>query len=95
MSKIRLILARPHGHSTSVEISDDQVTQPMLDAAEDLLHTLTTGERRLPEGFYEVLARAFGTTRIDAKKRLLGAAYGKQGTAVPPAPEKAPEDPST
>ena len=76
---IRLVVKRHNGHCSDVEISGDPVTAEMLDVAEDLLHTLTTGERPPLKGFYELCALAFGTTREDAKKRLLGASYGKRG----------------
>lgn len=52
------------------------VLPAMLESAEDLLHTLTTGERPPPKGLYELCAKAFGTTREDAKERLCAAAYG-------------------
>lgn len=51
----------------------------MLDAAESLHHTLLTGERPPLKGLYEMCGLAFGTTREEAKKRLMGAAYGKSG----------------
>jgi hypothetical protein len=74
--RIHLILNRPSGHGSNIEIDGDPVTQPMLDAAEDLLATLSTGERLLPKDLYDVCARAFDTTREDAKKRLTAAMYG-------------------
>jgi len=77
---IHLIVERPDGHRSVAEIIATPVTSAMLEAAEDLLHTLTTGERPPPKGLYELCALAFGTTRQDAKKRLLGAAYGKHGS---------------
>ena len=77
--RIHLAVERPGGHRSDAEIDGDAVTAEMLAAAEDLLHTLTTGERPPPEGLYELCATAFGTTREDAKRRLLGAAYGKNG----------------
>lgn len=48
----------------------------MLGVAEDLVETLTTGERPPLKGLYELCARAFGTTREDAKERIQAAAYG-------------------
>jgi hypothetical protein len=48
----------------------------MLAVAEDLLHTLTTGDRPPLKGLDELCAKAFGTTRDDAKDRLLAAMYG-------------------
>jgi hypothetical protein len=82
-SRIRLVLQRPDGHNSTAEVDGGRVTAPMLAAAEDLLETLTTGERPPPEGLYELCAQAFGTTREDAKKRLIAAMYGKRGEAVP------------
>jgi hypothetical protein len=77
--RVHLVLARPDGRRSVAEIAGDRVTPEMIAAAEDLLHTLTTGERPPPEGLYDLCALAFGTTREDAKRRLLGAAYGKKG----------------
>lgn len=78
-ARIRLVVERVDGRRSDIEIDGASITPEMLDAAEDLLHTLTTGERQLPKGLYEACARAFDTTREDAKKRLLGAFYGKRG----------------
>lgn len=75
-SQIRLIVERPNGRRSNIKISGDPVTAEMLEAAEDLLHTLTTGERPPLKGLYELCAMAFGTTREDAKERLLAAMYG-------------------
>ena len=80
--RIHLVVERPNGRCSNIEIDGDPVTLEMLDAAEDLIHTLTTGERQLPKGLYELCAQAFGTTREDAKKRLLTAIYGKRGKAT-------------
>lgn len=77
--RIHLTIVRPDGRSSDAKISGDRVTLEMRAAAEDLLHTLTTGERPPPEGLYDLCATAFGTTREDAKARLTGAAYGKRG----------------
>jgi hypothetical protein len=77
--RIHLILNRPSGHGSNVEIDGDPVTQPMLDAAEDLITTLLTGERPVMKDLYDVCARAFDTTREDAKKRLAAAMYGGVG----------------
>jgi hypothetical protein len=74
----------------SIEVSGNQVTPHMLDAATDLLHTLTTGKRQLPKDLYEVVARAFSTTPHDAKGRILFAVCGKEGAPVPPPPEEPP-----
>ena len=76
---IHLVVERPDGRRSDIEIGGDPVTTEMLDSAEDLLHTLTTGERPPPKGLYDLCAHAFGTTREDAKKRLIGAIYGKRG----------------
>lgn len=87
--QICLTLVRPNSHQPVInEIGGPRVTTAMLEAAEDLLHTLTTGERQLPKDLYEVTARAFGTTRDDAKDRLIRAIYGGKSTPVPPPPGK-------
>jgi hypothetical protein len=75
-SHIHLIVTRPDGRCSNIEIGGDPVTPEMLDAAEDLLSTLTTGERPIIKNFYELCAKAFGTTREDAKERVIAAAYG-------------------
>ena len=83
--QICLTLMKPDASSTiptSIEVSGNQITPPMLEAAEDLFHTLITGERQLPKDLYEVVARAFNTTRLDAKRRILFACYG--GKEAPP-----------
>jgi hypothetical protein len=80
--RIHLVLERATGRCSNIEIGGDPVTPDMLEAAEDLLSTLTTGERPPPRGLYDLCAQAFGTTRDDAKKRLLAAMYGKRGKAV-------------
>lgn len=73
--RIHLVVERADGRCSEIE-SGNRLTPDMLDAAEDLLHTLTTGERPIIQNFYELCAKAFGTTREDAKKRVLAAAYG-------------------
>jgi hypothetical protein len=83
--KIHLVLSRPDGHRSEIEITGDPVTATMLDAAEALFETLTTGEPApLPKGFYDLVAQAFNTKRDDAKRRLLGAMYGKRGKKITP-----------
>ena len=77
--RIRLVVERTDGRRSSIEIDGDSITSAMLDAAEDLIDTLTTGERPPPKGLYDLCATAFGTTREDAKKRVLGALYGQRG----------------
>lgn len=79
--RIHLVLERTNGHDSNVEIVGDAVTDDMVAVAEDLLITLTTGERPPLKGLYELCAQAFGTTREDAKKRLIAAMYGKKGSA--------------
>lgn len=79
--RIHLTIVRPDGRSSDAKVNGDQVTLKMRAAAEDLLHTLTTGERPPPKGLYDLCAIAFGTTHEDAKERLTGAAYGKRGKA--------------
>lgn len=80
--RIHLVVERADGRCSNIEIGGDPVTSDMLDAAEDLLHALTTGDRPPPKGLYEACALAFGTTREDAKKRLIGAIYGKRRKAT-------------
>lgn len=77
--RIHLIIERPDGRCSGAERAEDRLTPEMLAAAEDLLHTLMTGERVPPEGLYDLCAMAFGTTRDDAKERLIAAMYGKRG----------------
>ena len=79
---IRLFLERADGHQSKAEIEGSPVTSDMLDSAEDLLHTLTTGERPIITNLYDVVAKAFGTTREDAKLRIATATYGKQGKPI-------------
>jgi hypothetical protein len=73
---IHLVITRPDGRRSDIKISGDLVTADMLAVGEDLLTTLTTGERPPLEGLYDLCANAFGTTREDAKERLLAAYYG-------------------
>lgn len=80
--RIHLVVKRPDGRCSDIKGDGDTITPVMLDAAEDLVHTLTTGERPPLKGLYELCALAFGTTREDAKKRMLAAIYGKRGKAV-------------
>lgn len=77
-SRIRLSMQRPDGRCSDITISGKLVTDDMLAVAEDLLTTLTTGERPPLKGFYELCAQAFGTTRAIAKKKLIAAMYGKE-----------------
>jgi hypothetical protein len=79
--RIHLVIERENGVCTDTE--SEQVTSAMMDAAEDLFTTLTTGERPLIKNLYDLCAQAFGTTREDAKRRLVAAAYGKPGKALP------------
>ena len=74
--RIYLVVERSDGRESAAEIEGDPITEPMIDAAEDLLQTLTTGERPPIKGLYDLCARAFSTSRDDAKERLLAAAYG-------------------
>jgi hypothetical protein len=75
--KIKLVVQRADGRRSEAEITGKPVTAPMLEAAEDLLETLSTGERPPPKGLYELVARAFGVPRDEAKRRITGAAYGR------------------
>ena len=80
-TRIHLLVEREDGHHWEIE-SDDPVTPAMLDAAEDLAETLTTGERPPPKGLYDVCAKAFNTSRDDAKERIVAAAYGMSATKI-------------
>lgn len=76
-ARIHLVVDRPNGRCSIAEIGGVRVTPIMLEAAEDLLHALTTGTRPLPQGLYELCATAFGTTPEDAQQRLLVALRGE------------------
>jgi hypothetical protein len=80
-ARIHLVIERENGVCTDTESAE--VTPAMMDAAEDLFTTLTTGERPLIKNLYDLCARAFGTTREDAKHRIIAASYGKPGKALP------------
>jgi hypothetical protein len=86
--QICLVFVRPDGRHANVEIGGNRITPTMLVAAEDLLHTLMTGERQLPKDLYDIVARAFCTTRNDAKGRILVASYGGNGVPVILPPEE-------
>lgn len=86
--QIRLALVHPDSLTASIQIDGSRVTPTMLEAAEDLLHTLTTGERQLPKDLYGDVARAFGTSRNDAKERVLLASYGGKGAPITLSPEE-------
>ena len=73
--RIHLVIERADGRRSEIE-TGAQVTSDMLDSAEDLLHTLTTGERPIIKNLYDLCAQAFGTTREDAKLRLVASMYG-------------------
>jgi hypothetical protein len=79
--RIYLVVRRPDGRLSDIKIDGDLVTPDMLDSAEDLVHTITIGERPVLEGLYDLCALAFSTTREDAKERMLAAIYGKRGKA--------------
>jgi hypothetical protein len=79
---IKIVFARENGHRSEGTITGEKVTPAMLEAAEDLITTLDTGERPPLKGLYDTLALAFGTTREDAKKRFTGACYGKRGKPI-------------
>ena len=74
--RICLVFERPDGHRSEATIEGPKVTSAMIDSAEDLLHTLTTGERPIIKNLYDLAARAFNTTREDAKQRITAAAFG-------------------
>lgn len=83
--RICLVIDRADGHSSEHQVGGGRVTPTMVEAAEDLRHTLMTGTRRFtgswPQDFYVTLARAFGTTLDEAKTRVLGAMYGTKHVA--------------
>jgi hypothetical protein len=74
-SSIWLSFERPDGLRSEIEIEGSKVTSDMLDSAEDLFHTLTTGERPVIKNLYDLVAKAFDTTREEAKERITAAAY--------------------
>lgn len=80
--RIYLVVQRANGRRSTAEISGDRVNDDMQASAEDLLVTLTTGNRPTIKGLYDLCAQAFGTTREDAKKRITGASYGKRGKTI-------------
>lgn len=57
--RIYLVVERSDGRKSTAEIEGDPITGPMIEAAEDLLHTLTTGERPVMQNLYDVCAKAF------------------------------------
>ena len=74
-ARIQLSLQQPDGRRSEIT-STYNVTPVMLQAAEDLLETLTTGERPLARGLYDLCSIAFGMPRDEIKNRLTAAAYG-------------------
>ena len=54
--QIRLVITRPDGHCSDIEIVGDPITAAMLEAAEELLHT--TGERPPPPPPEPVMKRS-------------------------------------
>jgi hypothetical protein len=77
----RIHLVVDHADGSRSEIDTNQVTEDMQHVADDLLQTLTTGTRPPLKGLYELCAKAFGTSRDDAKDRLLAAMYGMDKSA--------------
>ena len=82
MKHIYLRIERTDGRRSEATIDGNKITSPMRDAAEDLLHTLTTGERPLILNLYDLVAHAFNTTREDAKRRLTAATFGMPPTKI-------------
>ena len=80
-TRIHLVVEREDGTSSNIE-SDKPVTPEMLDAAEDLRITLTTGTRPPSKGLYDVCATAFNTSRDDAKERIVAASYGMSSMKI-------------
>lgn len=81
--KIHVLVERADGSREEREVAWPHVTAEMSHAADDLLHTLATGDRPLVTNLYDLCALAFGTTRDEAKQRLTAAAYGKPGKTLP------------
>ena len=81
---IHVTVLRPDGRGSEADIDGDKASPLMFDAAEDLLHALTTGERLLPKDLYDACAMAFDTTREDAKLRLTRAMYGGRTPTTEP-----------
>lgn len=79
---IRLRVERPDGRSSETETAGEAVTSAMIDAAEDLRHTLTTGDRPVIKNLYDLVAQAFSTTHADAKERLTAATYGMSSQRI-------------
>lgn len=69
--RIRLIIDHAEGHCTEVEIEGPKVTSAMLEAAKDLVQTLTTGERPV----FKLLSE-------DAKVRITAATYGMSAPKI-------------
>jgi hypothetical protein len=80
--RIHISIDRPDGQRSEAEIEGAKVTSAMLDSAEDLIHTITTGERPVLNNLYDLSARAFSTTREDAKVRITAAAYGMSSQKI-------------
>lgn len=78
---IHIALTRPDG-STTTETCAGEIAPVKIEAAEDLLETLSTGERPVPRGLYVLVAQAFGVDREEAKRRLLAASYGATGETL-------------
>jgi hypothetical protein len=74
---IRLRIERSDGRSSETEVAGESVTSEMIDSAEDLRHTLTTGDRPVIENLYDSVARAFSTTHEDT-----AAAYGMSSQRI-------------
>jgi hypothetical protein len=88
--RIFLVVERPNRHLSIGVVEGARITASMREAAEDLLHTIATDERLLPKDLYDLIARAFCTTRDDAKERILAACYGGKMTQGDLATEKPP-----
>jgi hypothetical protein len=101
--QIHLVVALPDGRRSDVEIAGDQVTHDMRAVADILLLVLQgklMGEdihaalcarmfdTRSSSDLYGACARAFDTTRADAKERLLRALYGSPLLAKEPEPNE-------
>lgn len=79
--RIYLVVEREDGRCSEIE-NGASITPAMMNAAEDLLETLTTGERPPLKGLYDLCAKAFNTSRDDAKERIVAAMYGMSETKI-------------
>jgi hypothetical protein len=75
MTRIVLTIDRTHPRRHRSHYEIEEANDEMVAVAEELLVTLSKGTRPPLQGLYELCAKAFGTTREDAKQRLTAAIY--------------------